>query len=156
MKNLKLFLEEEEEESLQIGLARLVKPLPDHEVFFQINQYSGLHFERLDDFEISGKYYQYFHTVYKTYHRDSKTCIHFISNKSSSSVNKKEINQLFTDEEEMNYLLSECKDVDYLITTPDNIPEFSVFLLPENMMFQIQNFELSSDEELFHLIQYYE
>lgn len=63
---------------------------------------------------------------------------------------------LFSDEEDVNFLLPDCKDVDYIIKTSDNIAEFSLILLPENMMFQIQNLELTSDDELFHLIQYYE
>ena len=35
-------------------------------------------------------------------------------------------------------------------------PDFSVILLPENLVFQIQEYLLSSDEELYQLIQYYE
>lgn len=34
--------------------------------------------------------------------------------------------------------------------------DFSLILLPENLVFQIQEYLLSSDEELYQLIQYYE
>ena len=156
MKNLKLFLESEEEESIHIGLARLIKPVSDHELFFQINRENDFFFSRINDLEIVRTYYQYYHVVFEAYHDITKNRIRFISNKSVKSDQKKEINMLFSDEQDVNFLLPECKDVDYLIKTSDNIDEFSLILLPENMMFQIQNLELHTDDELYHLIQYYE
>jgi len=156
LKSLKLFLESEEEESVNIGLARLVKPMPDYELFFQMNRTNDFTFSRIKDLEIVRTFYHYYHTVFEAYHEETKNCIRFVSNRSIKSEQKKEINMLFSDEEDVNFLLPDCKDVDYIIKTSDNIAEFSLILLPENMMFQIQNLELTSDDELFHLIQYYE
>lgn len=156
MKSLKLFLDSEEEETFNIGLVRLVKPLPEHELFYQINQENQLSFKKIEDLDIQGEFFHYFHSVFEAYSRESKSCIKFIKNKSTEVNKKKEINTLFADEEDVKYLLPNFKDVDYIIKTSDNIPEFSLILLPENIMFQIQNFELTSEEELYHLIQYYE
>jgi hypothetical protein len=53
-------------------------------------------------------------------------------------------------------LLDHFQDVDYLIKTSETFDDFSLILLPENLVFKTQEFTLSSDEELYQLIQYYE
>ncbi len=156
MKNLKLYLDPEEDESINIGLVRLAKPLPEHEFFYLLNDINHLSFKRIPDLDIEGEFFHYFHPVFEAYHREFKNQILFIKNRSTEVNKKKEITQLFADEDDVNFLLPNFKDVDYLIKTSDNIAEFSLILLPENIMFQIQNYELTSEEELYHLIQYYE
>jgi hypothetical protein len=47
-------------------------------------------------------------------------------------------------------------DVDYLIKTSDYIDDFSLILLPEFSVFNIQTFSLSSTNERYQLIKYYE
>jgi len=48
------------------------------------------------------------------------------------------------------------KDVDYIIYAKDSFKDFSLILLPENIMFQIQDFSLQPNSELYKLINYYE
>lgn len=156
MKNQRLTLDYEDDASIILGLVRLIKPVQDHELFFHINQINDLCFQRIDDFPIEKEYHSYSHSVFTAFHQGVQNCIQFISNKSIVHTKKKEIVELFTDEEDVNYLLPNFQDVDYIIKTSDNIDEFSVILLPENMMFQIQEYELTSEEEFYHLIQYYE
>ena len=69
---------------------------------------------------------------------------------------KKITTELFNTEEDTKYLLDHFPDVNYLIKTSEPFVYFSVILLPENLVFQIQDFELSPIEELYQLIQYYE
>jgi len=156
LKNLRLFLDTEEEESLSIGLVRTAKSIPDHQLFFKINKDNKMNFSRISDLHIQGEYFEYNHSVFEAFHQEASTCIRFINNKSSISTKRKEINQLFTEEDDVNYLLPYFKDVDYIIKTSDNIADFSVILLPENITFQVQSYKLTSDEELYQLIQYYE
>lgn len=156
MKNLKLFLDHEEVDELQVGLVRLIKDLPEHELFFSLNNANNIIFKRIDDLNKKGKYFDYSHSRYQGYHSETKNCFQFISNKSIQCFQKKEQYELFLDEENINYLLPFSPEVDYIVKTEEISADFSLILLPENTMFQIQDFRISSQDELYHLIQYYE
>lgn len=72
-------------------------------------------------------------------------------------VNKKKVQtELFTEEENIKFLLNNQVDVEYILHSSEQFPDFSVILLPENLVFPIQDYTLSSDEELYQIIQYYE
>lgn len=156
MKNQKLLLDSWDERELTLALIRLSKPLPDHEFFFEINAVQTSKFKRIEDFQIEGQYFDYFHARFEAYHYETKTCLQFISNASRSSIQKKEVQELFSDEQSVNYLLPIHKDVDYILKTSDAYPQFSLILLPENLVFPLQEIQVGSQEELYQLIQYYE
>lgn len=157
MKNQKLFLEDEEDYAIELGLIRLAKDLPAHELFYHINAHNeGLNFHRKDDIHIAGSYFDYHHLLFQGYHFETKNCLRVLSNRSVTSTQKMAQNELFSDEEEVNYLLPMHREVDYIIKTSDNIADFSVILLPENTMFPIQPYTLFSDDPLYDLILYYE
>ena len=156
MKIKKLFLDEEEEEHLNLGLVRLSKDLPAHELFYKINNLNEFKFTRIKDITIYGKYYRYNFSRFEAYHHLSKNCIQIISNKSEVSYKIKEQKELFNSESETRFLFNELTDVDYLIKTSDFIDDFSLILFPENSVFNIQTFPLSSIDERHQLIKYYE
>lgn len=137
-------------------MIRLAKPIPEHELFFSINQINDFKFKRVDDILIEGEYFDYNFSRYEAYDKFSKNCYHIISNKSIVSIRKKEQNELFSDESNIKYLLNLHQDVDYILSNSDIFAEFSLILLPENFVFQTQEYPLSSEEELYQLIQYYE
>ncbi|UKB83458.1 IPExxxVDY family protein [Chryseobacterium sp. MEBOG06] len=149
-------LDEIEFEDIAIGLVRLAKDIPAHEFFYQINKTNNLSFSRKKDLVFHGGYYDYFFPRYEAYHKFSKTCFTFISNKSSESKQKKVQTELFTEEENIKFLLNNQVDVEYILHSSEQFPDFSVILLPENLVFPIQDYTLSSDEELYQIIQYYE
>ena len=157
MKIKKQFLKLEEDLSeINIGLIRLIKSIPEHEFFFLLNKINDFNFKRIDDIVISGEYFDHFFSRYQAYDKFSKNCYSFISNKSIRSEQKKAHNQLFLDESNIKFLLNLHQDADYILTNSDMFADFSLILLPENLVFQIQEYLLSSDEELYQLIQYYE
>lgn len=156
MKTLKLILDHEEDSELTVGLVRLTKKIPDHEFVFQINRINPFSFRRIRDLVICGTYYDYQFPVFEAYSRDRKTCIRILGNRSSESTQKNAVTELFAPETAHRCLLTENEDVDYILTTSDAVHDFSLILLPENLAFSVQEFFLSSDEELYHLIQYYE
>lgn len=156
MKNLNLILDDEDEEIITWGLVRLSKQLPDYELFFHINQINSNQFKRIDDLKISSTYYQHSYPRFEINIPEAKTCLQFIANQSSEFKQIKEITELFIEEEETQWLLPTHKDVDYIIKTSDTFADFSVILLPESLLFQIQDYRLSSNDELYQLIQYYE
>ncbi|MDM1554333.1 IPExxxVDY family protein [Chryseobacterium indologenes] len=149
-------LDDIEFEDIAIGLVRLAKDIPAHEFFYKINQLNNLSFSRKKDLVFHGDYYDYFFPRFEAYHKFSKTCFTFISNKSSESKQKKVQTELFTEEENIKFLLNNQVDVEYILHSSDQFPDFSVILLPENLVFPIQDYTLSSDEELYQIIQYYE
>ena len=149
-------LDDIEFEDIAIGLVRLAKDIPDHEFFYKINQTNDLKFSRKKDLVFHGDYYDYLFPRFEAYHKSTKTCFTFISNKSSESKQKKVQTELFTEEENIKFLLNNQADVEYILHSSEQFPDFSVILLPENLVFPIQEYTLSSDEELYQIIQYYE
>ena len=149
-------IEETEFEDVTIGLVRLVKNVPDHEFFFTVNQQNDLNFKRIDDLIYHGYYYDYFFPRFEAYHKFTKTCFTFISNRSSESKQKKIQTELFTGEENIKFLLNNHVEVQYILHSSEQFPDFSVILLPENLVFPIQDYTLGSEEELYQIIQYYE
>ena len=145
-----------EYEDIIIGLVRLAKHIPDHEFFFKINKKNNLNFTRIENFVFHGSYYDYYFPRFEAYHKFTKTCFTFISNKSSGSKQKKIPAELFSEEENIKFLLNNHTEVEYILHSSEHFPDFSVILLPENLVFPIQDYKLSSDEELYQIIQYYE
>ncbi|MPS73494.1 MAG: IPExxxVDY family protein [Chryseobacterium sp.] len=141
---------------ISIGLIRLTRPIPEHELFFFINKVNQFQFKRISDIFVKGEYFDYYFSRYQAYDRATKNCYSFISNKSILAVEKKVQDLLFSDESNIKYLLNLHEDVDYLLTNSDIFGDFSLILLPENFAFHIQEYPLSSEEELYQLIQYYE
>ncbi len=145
-------------DDIAISLVRLVKHIPDYELFFQINQSNNeyLNFSRIKDLVIEGQYFDYYFTRFQGYHKFSKTCFTLIANKSVHSVQKQEITELFTTEENVKHLLNNQTDVDYLVHSSEEYPDFSVILWPSNLVFPLQEYRLCFEEELYQIIQYYE
>lgn len=157
MKTQKILLDiEDAEDDIQLGLVRLVKEIPHHELFYHINSLNTFQFTRISDFVLRGTYYDHYFPRFESFHSDSKICLHFIANKSSACVQKKVSGELFSGEDESRFLLSNSPDVDYVIKTSEPFDEFSLILHPENLMFKIQDFTLSPTEELYQTILYYE
>jgi hypothetical protein len=71
-------------------------------------------------------------------------------------VNKKNYRRTLSEEENIKFLLNNQVDVEYILHSSEQFPDFSVILLPENLVFPIQDYTLSSEEELYQIIQYYE
>lgn len=149
-------LDDFQEEEILLGLIRTVKKLPDYEFFFHVNRINNFYFQKIEDLKYSGEYYDHYFSVYEGYDNVNKNCIKIIGNKSVSSVQKKEITELFISEEKEKFLITKYKDIDYIIKTSDCIDDFSLILLPNSLAFEIQEYILSSNEELYQTIMYYE
>ncbi|WHF51061.1 IPExxxVDY family protein [Chryseobacterium gotjawalense] len=156
MKTQKFTLEIDKDDEITLGLVRLAKEVPDYELFYHLNVLNPFKFTRITDLIYHGKYYDYYFPRFRSFHHDTKICIHFIANQSNHSIQKSSPVELFNTEQDTKYLLDHYPDVNYLIKTSEPFDDFSLILLPENLMFQIQDFQLSPIEELYQLIQYYE
>lgn len=151
MKNKKLFLELDDDEPMNIGLIRLTKKIPNYEVFFEINKLNSFQFYRTDDLTEDN----FSFSKFETYHPETKTLYRVLANK-SAPLKQKTTDELFSQTEEIKFLLPKNKDVEYIIYAKDSIPDFSLFLLPENILHPIQDYSLPPQNELYKLIQYYE
>ena len=81
-------LDDIEFEDIAIGLVRLAKNIPAHEFFYTINQNNDLKFSRKKDLIFHGAYFEYSFPRYEAYHKFTKTCFTFISNRCSESNQK--------------------------------------------------------------------
>lgn len=151
LKAKKIFLDLDDEKPIDIGLIRLAKKIPDYEIFFEINKLNSFNFYRTDDL----KFKKFSFTKFEAYHPETKTCYQIIANKSLPN-RKKTANELFSQAEEIKFLMPKNKDVEYIIYAKDSFPDFSLILLPENILFQIQDYSIQPQHELYKLIQYYE
>ena len=149
-------LEDLDSDQITVGLLRLAANLPDYEFFFNLNRLNSFCFERKDDLIIQGDYFTYRFPVYEGYSKTQKVCYRLISNKSSESCQLKEITELFVDEAPVKALIPHFADSDFILFSTELSPDFSVILLPENLTFHLQHYELMPHEEHFHIIQYYE
>lgn len=156
MKTQSIILDDLDEENETLGLIRAVKHLPDHEFIFHINQNNSFYFKRIDDLKYYGEYYDHSFPVFEGYDKVNKECIKIIANRSLPTDPKKEITELFIEEEDTMFLINKYRDIDYIIKTSDRINDFSLLLLPKFLAFEVQEYILSSDEELYQMIQDYE
>ena len=134
-----------------IGLITTEKKLPNHEFFYHLNNENHFFFKRIDDLKYSGKYYDYFFQVFEGNDNINKINIKIICNKSISSLQKKEIKELFTEESTEKYLFN--KDIEYIIQTSECINDFSLILHSKILGFNVQEYILSSHEELYQTLQ---
>ena len=148
-------LEDEDEiEEVSLGLLRLSDKIHPHEFFFKINSSRKLQFERTVDLEICGEYFNYQHSVFQACDRQTRNIIRLFKNKSCLSHQKKEIDELFSDENPIHYLIPKAEEVDYIMFSSDNIADFSVLLPSQNINFSIQELITDSNHPLYKLIQY--
>lgn len=152
MLSKKIFLDlDDDEEPFDIRLIRLAKKVPHYEMFFEINQLNSFNFYRTDDLQVK----KFSFTKFETYHPETKTCYQIIANKSIPK-RKKTTNELFAQAEEIKFLMPKYKDVEFIIYAKDSFPDFSLILLPENTISQIEDFSVQPQQELYKLLQYYE
>ncbi|WP_407404567.1 IPExxxVDY family protein [Chryseobacterium sp.] len=157
MENQKLYdFDDIEFDDITIALVRLTKHIPDHEFFFKLNNHNHFSFSRIDDLILHSNYYNHYFPRFEGYHKSSKTRFTFISNRSSQNKQKKTPTELFLYEENIKYLLNNQSEVEYILLCSEHFADFSVILLPENLVFPVQEYKLSSEEELYQIIQYYE
>lgn len=141
----------DDEEPINIGLMRLAKKLPEYELFFEINKLNSFNFYRTEDFNLK----KFSFPKFEAFILEIKTHFIIIANK-SIPFKKNTTNELFAQTEEIKFLMPKNKDVDYIVYAKNSIPDFSLILLPENLLFQIQDYSLQPNNELYKLIQYYE
>ena len=156
MKNKKIFLDIFDEETLQVGLIRMAKKIPEHEMFFEINRHNTFCFNRIEDLKWGCADNEFSFSRYEAHHPEFQTCYHIIANRSFPNRRRENQNELFGDTSEVSYLMPKNTDVDYVFHAKESFNDFSVILLPENIFFRTQEFTLSPKSSLYQLLQYYE
>lgn len=152
LKNKKILLDlDDEDEPMNVGFLRLTKRLPDYEMFFEINKINSFNFSRIEDLNVK----KFFYARFEAHHPETKSCYNIVANKSIPKK-KNTSNELFAQAEEIKFLMPKNKDIDYIIYAKDSFQDFSLILLPENILFQIQEYSLQPNSELYKLIHYYE
>ncbi|RQP08425.1 MAG: IPExxxVDY family protein [Chryseobacterium sp.] len=149
-------LEDDDDEPMLIGLIRLVRKLPLHEIFFELNKHNPFVFRRAKDFITTSFAGETAHAVFKAYDESSDTDFTMISNLSFETSLSAPADNLFGSYTVVSHILRAHHDVDFLLIVKDSIPDFSLILLPDNLCFQIQPYRLDPDLELYKQILYYE
>jgi len=151
-KEKKFLLSFDDEDPVEVGLVRLVKDLSPEQFFFKLNNDNIFKFKRSEDLKIEffGKEYSFLQMEIpeNTFH------VHFrmIANKSFERLEKTP-NSLFEHANEIVFLFENQQDVDYLLISENASEDFSVILLPENLVFPIQKIFIEPNEFIYQYIQ---
>jgi hypothetical protein len=156
LKNKKLFLDTVEEEAITVGLIKLAHHLPCHEVFFKINQLNFFQFCRMEDIMVENQNHLYHFPRFEAYDCGTQTSFVLIANMPDRVEKVQEHFELFDGADENKYLLSSVKDIDYIVTSQEECADFSVIQLPQDLIFEIQEYSINPNEDLYQLIHYYE
>lgn len=155
MKNNNLILDIDDFEDISIGLLKINDSYKDHQFFYQLNQLNCCHFRKEKDFIYEGKFYTYYHSVFKGYLEENKTSYTLISNQSFHAIRKKEITELFVDEKNVNYLLKNHEFNGFLIKTRPINTDFSLLLFPDNTE-SIKILDIDASQDIYYQIESYE
>lgn len=153
MKNKKLFLDWEEEETITIGLIKLAQRLPHHEIFFKINQLNRFKFRRVDDFVLNRNCQNYFFPKFECYDCASQNRWVMIANQSLKFEKKSSSLELFDLHEEYEFLFYSKKDFDFVVTSQDGNMNISNIQFPKGMLVEFITKDLEENDELFSYIQ---
>jgi hypothetical protein len=143
------------DELLFIGLVTCVQNFQDFSFFYKLNSANTFFFERKKDIVVYGKYFDYYFPVFEAFCENTQTVFRFFSNQSSHRIQKKEVTELFIEENE-NLMLINKQNIRYITTCSYSSSNFSLILQPETNLFQMESIAISSSDELFHIIQNYE
>lgn len=155
MKKVNFLLDFDDFEELSIGFLPISSAVIEHELFYTLNKMNDFYFKRTEDLVYKGTYYDYYHSVFTAHQQSSKTSLMVIANQSYDSVQKKEITELFVDEQNVNFLLKNRPSGGYLIQLTPISDDFSLILLPEGLS-SIEKFNIKPSQKLYHLIETYE
>ena len=152
MKNNKIFLDFEEEEIL-IGLIKLKQQISNHELFFKVNQLNLFNFYRADDLRAEDTFRSYKFPKFETYDELTQAKFTIFANKSFWSETKQTSpNELFQQGDEEKYFID--KEVDYIIFSKNGWEDFSNINFPQDWVDSVEEFQLSSEHELYQIIIY--
>ena len=152
MKSNKFFLDFEEEEIL-IGLIKLKQQIPHHELFFKVNQLNLFNFYRADDLSAEDSFRSYKFPKFETYDELTQAKFTIFANKSFlSEIKQTSPNELFQQGDEEKYFID--KEVDYIIFSKNGWEDFSNINFPQDWVDSVEEFQLSSEHELYQIIIY--
>lgn len=141
----------DEEEDISVGLIRLKKNIPYHELFFEINQQNTFSFSRKADLRIEDFLGIYYFPIFGAF--DELTQAHFtiIANQSCDSERKeKPIEGLFDLIVEEKYFIN--RNIDFILFSKENGEDFTTLNLPKKSVFPMEIYTLNLGEELYQII----
>lgn len=148
-----LTFEDDEEEELPLGLCRLAYPMEDFQFFYKLNRLNDFKFCRTKDIVIKRGYYKAFFNRFEAYDSRNKTHYIVVVNRSHTVEEVEQRMNLFSGIEHTEYLFSDRALVDYILLTKGGFGDFSLILLPKEEVLQVEELVLSSQHELFDIIQ---
>lgn len=155
MKNKSLFLDFDETEDVLLVLVRLKKKLPFHELFFKINRLNSFQFFRKKDIEIEDYFGYYYFPIFEAFDKHTQITFRVIINQSYDFHRKeKPIEGLFDLLEEEKYFIH--VGIDLILFSKEGDCDFSVINLPKELVNSIEEYTLSSEEELYETILNYD
>ncbi len=156
MKPTDFLIDADDFEDIVIGFLTIHTSVLEHQLFYDTNKVNHFHFERVADFVFEGEYFRYYHSVFKGYHWESETTFTFFANKSHTTIQKKEITELFIDEGKVNFLLNNKSPNGYIMKSTNENEDFSLILLPKHIAYDWEKLILTPQQEIYYLIESYE
>lgn len=154
MKNKKLILDLEEEDCISVGLVRLSKDIPHHELFFKINQQNQFYFSRKKDLlvEYFSGYYNF--PIFEAFDESLKNTFIMMANKSINFKRKegKSIENLFELVEEKCFIND---NINFILFSREGNNDFSTIKFPKEWV-EVEDYSVNYEEELYQIILNYD
>lgn len=154
MKNKKLILDLEEEDCISVGLVRLSKDIPHHELFFKINQQNQFYFSRKKDLLIEDFSGYYKFPIFEAFDESLKNTFIMMANQPINFERKegKSIESLFELVEEKCFINN---NINFIIFSKEGNDDFSTINFPKEWV-EVENYSINYEEELYQIILNYD
>lgn len=155
MKNKKIFLDFDDEDSVLVGLIKLKQEIPYHELFFKINNLNRFNFVRKRDLEIRDFSGEYYFPQFETYDAVSQsTFIIFANRPCDFKKIESESQSLFDNIGEEKYFIN--REIDFILFSKEGWEDFSGINLPEEWTNLVEEYCVEPEEELYEIITNYD
>lgn len=141
---------------ITLGLLRLVQPIEEVPFFYHVNSHAPYHFQRTDDLEVSTPHFKSVFSVYEGYDPLLQSKVRLIKNACNSICQTQAYTELFHEDTGIKFILNEYPEAEYIVYFPDADGDFSVFLLPRDICFALQEYNLPEEHPLHDILAYYE
>lgn len=154
MKNKKIFLDFDDEDSVLVGLIKLKQEMPYHELFFGINNLNQFNFVRKKDLEIRDFLGVYYFPQFETYDEVSQSTFIIFANKLCDFRKIEGANlSLFDTIGEEKFFVN--KEIDFILFSKEGWEDFSGINLPESVS-SVEEYCVEPEEELYEIITNYD
>jgi len=142
-----------DDDPITLQLISIKKSISHHKFFFEINKRNKFKFERAKNLVIYDNSIEYEFLYMKSYDIEGNNICSVIANKSFENCNNTSIDAFSEHNSNEFYLLNKQKNIDFIMKIHDSSLEFSVHLLPNEMLSFVKENHVKPKDLIYQYIQ---